>query len=98
MIEIKKSDRMVRVATLMFTNSHNVVSYVKIRNSSIFVAQHAILSEFAAWHQIRQIRDSCQQTLNWPQVRDEYRTDFDAGRGGYGQIMKTKLDVSDMFA
>ena len=29
------------------------------------------------------------------QVRDEYRTDFDSGRGGYGQIMRTKLDVND---
>ncbi len=32
------------------------------------------------------------------QVRDEYRTDYDAGRGGYGQIMKTKLDMTDIFA
>jgi nuclear cap-binding protein subunit 2 len=29
------------------------------------------------------------------QVRDEYRTDFDTGRGGYGQIMQQKLQVSD---
>ena len=27
------------------------------------------------------------------QVRDEYRTDFDSGRGGYGQIVKTKLET-----
>jgi nuclear cap-binding protein subunit 2 len=27
------------------------------------------------------------------QVRDEYRTDFDVGRGGYGQIMKQKIDI-----
>ena len=25
------------------------------------------------------------------QVRDEYRTDFDGGRGGYGKIVQTKL-------
>lgn len=25
------------------------------------------------------------------QVRDEYRTDWDAGRGGYGNIVKTEL-------
>ena len=25
------------------------------------------------------------------QVRDEYRTDFDAGRGGFGNIVKTEL-------
>ncbi len=24
-------------------------------------------------------------------MRDEYRTDFDAGRGGYGNIVKTEL-------
>jgi len=29
------------------------------------------------------------------QVRDEYRTDYDAGRGGYGQIMKQKLEMPD---
>ena len=29
------------------------------------------------------------------QVRDEYRTDYDAGRGGYGQIMKQKLELPD---
>ena len=29
------------------------------------------------------------------QVRDEYRTDFDSGRGGYGKIVQQKLDVSD---
>ena len=32
------------------------------------------------------------------QVRDEYRTDYDVGRGGYGQIMKNKLDVTEMFS
>lgn len=25
------------------------------------------------------------------QVRDEYRTDFDAGRGGYGKLISTKM-------
>lgn len=25
------------------------------------------------------------------QVRDEYRTDFDAGRGGYGKIVAQKI-------
>lgn len=25
------------------------------------------------------------------QVRDEYRTDFDAGRGGFGNIVKNEL-------
>ena len=29
------------------------------------------------------------------QVRDEYRTDYDAGRGGYGMIMKQKLELPD---
>ena len=29
------------------------------------------------------------------QVRDEYRTDFDSGRGGYGKIVQQKLDVQD---
>ena len=29
------------------------------------------------------------------QVRDEYRTDYDAGRGGYGMIMKQKLEIPD---
>ena len=29
------------------------------------------------------------------QVRDEYRTDYDAGRGGYGQIMKQKLELPE---
>ncbi len=28
-------------------------------------------------------------------MRDEYRTDYDAGRGGYGQIMKQKLELPD---
>ena len=28
------------------------------------------------------------------QVRDEYRTDYDAGRGGYGQIVKQKLELT----
>ena len=32
------------------------------------------------------------------QVRDEYRTDFDSGRGGYGQIMRTKLDANDFLS
>ena len=27
------------------------------------------------------------------QVRDEYRTDWDAGRGGYGNIVKQELAV-----
>ena len=27
------------------------------------------------------------------QVRDEYRTYFDAGRGGYGKLLKTELDA-----
>merc|ERR1712165_294244 len=31
------------------------------------------------------------------QVRDEYRTDFDGGRGGYGQIVKQKLEIPDTF-
>ena len=31
------------------------------------------------------------------QVRDEYRTDFDAGRGGYGQIVQQKLDIPNSF-
>lgn len=25
------------------------------------------------------------------QVRDEYRTDYDAGRGGYGKLLSQKL-------
>merc|ERR1712037_129071 len=29
------------------------------------------------------------------QVRDEYRTDYDAGRRGYGMIMKQKLEIPD---
>ena len=29
------------------------------------------------------------------QVRDEYRTDYDGGRGGYGMIMKQKLEIPD---
>ena len=29
------------------------------------------------------------------QVRDEYRTDFDSGRGGYGKIVQQKLDVPE---
>ena len=33
--------------------------------------------------------------LNPFQVRDEYRTDYDAGRGGYGMIMKQKLEIPD---
>ena len=32
------------------------------------------------------------------QVRDEYRTDFDSGRGGYGKIVQQKLDVADYLA
>ncbi|XP_059081058.1 nuclear cap-binding protein subunit 2-like [Tigriopus californicus] len=32
---------------------------------------------------------------NGGQVRDEYRTDFDSGRGGYGQIMQQKLQLGD---
>ena len=28
-------------------------------------------------------------------MRDEYRTDYDAGRGGYGMIMKQKLEIPD---
>ncbi|KAK5647102.1 hypothetical protein RI129_005566 [Pyrocoelia pectoralis] len=29
------------------------------------------------------------------QVRDEYRTDFDSGRGGYGKIVQQKLGGTD---
>ena len=29
------------------------------------------------------------------EVRDEYRTDYDGGRGGYGMIMKQKLEIPD---
>ena len=29
------------------------------------------------------------------QVRDEYRTDFDIGRCGYGKIMSMKLEASN---
>eukprot|EP00095_Tigriopus_kingsejongensis_P004153 maker-scaffold1541_size36691-snap-gene-0.9 protein:Tk04153 transcript:maker-scaffold1541_size36691-snap-gene-0.9-mRNA-1 annotation:"hypothetical protein SINV_03383" len=32
---------------------------------------------------------------NGGQVRDEYRTDYDSGRGGYGQIMQQKLQLGD---
>ena len=32
------------------------------------------------------------------QVRDEYRTDFDSGRGGYGKIVQQKLEVQDYLA
>ena len=32
------------------------------------------------------------------QVRDEYRTDFDSGRGGYGKIVQQKLEQPDFFA
>ena len=28
-------------------------------------------------------------------VRDEYRTDFDSGRGGYGKIVQQKLETPD---
>eukprot|EP00088_Acartia_fossae_P044837 TRINITY_DN4785_c0_g1_i2.p1 TRINITY_DN4785_c0_g1~~TRINITY_DN4785_c0_g1_i2.p1 ORF type:complete len:154 (-),score=23.20 TRINITY_DN4785_c0_g1_i2:470-931(-) len=31
------------------------------------------------------------------QVRDEYRTDFDSGRGGYGKIVQQKLEQPDFF-
>ena len=31
------------------------------------------------------------------QVRDEYRTDFDSGRGGYGLIVKQKLEINEHF-
>lgn len=31
------------------------------------------------------------QCINVFQVRDEYRTDFDSGRGGYGKIVQTKI-------
>merc|ERR1739847_87874 len=31
------------------------------------------------------------------QVRDEYRTDFDGGRGGYGQIVQQKLEIPNSF-
>lgn len=31
------------------------------------------------------------------QVRDEYRTDFDGGRGGYGMIVKQKLEIPESF-
>lgn len=30
------------------------------------------------------------------QVRDEYRTDWDAGRGGYGNIVKQELTSRQM--
>lgn len=30
-------------------------------------------------------------TVMFLKVRDEYRADFDAGRGGYGKIMQQKL-------
>lgn len=29
--------------------------------------------------------------MGFPQVRDEYRVDFDEGRGGYGNIVKAQL-------
>jgi len=32
------------------------------------------------------------------QVRDEYRTDFDSGRGGYGKIVQQKLDVPEFLS
>jgi ribosomal protein L17 len=28
-------------------------------------------------------------------VRDEYRTDYDEGRGGYGKIIQTKIRTKD---
>jgi len=31
------------------------------------------------------------------QVRDEYRTDFDNGRGGYGKIVQQKLEQPEFF-
>jgi hypothetical protein len=31
-------------------------------------------------------------------VRDEYRTDFDSGRGGYGKIVQQKLDQPDFLS
>ncbi|XP_064638986.1 nuclear cap-binding protein subunit 2-like [Lineus longissimus] len=31
------------------------------------------------------------------QVRDEYRTDFDSGRGGYGKMVKEKITHSQRF-
>lgn len=30
------------------------------------------------------------------QVRDEYRTDYDGGRGGYGKIIAQKIAPSPM--
>jgi len=29
------------------------------------------------------------------QVRDEYRTNFDSGRGGYGQLLKLELERAE---
>lgn len=29
------------------------------------------------------------------QVRDEYRTDYDSGRGGYGKIIQQKIGVNE---
>lgn len=40
----------------------------------------------------------CVQMINvkliltyYPQVRDEYRQDYDSGRGGYGKILQQKI-------
>ena len=49
------------------------------------------------WYKISVIK---QQTidLRWLlcvcQVRDEYRTDYDSGRGGYGKLVKQKLQIN----
>merc|ERR1712012_1442437 len=46
----------------------------------------------------RQDTEAAQAYINGKsggQVRDEYRTDYDAGRGGYGMIMKQKLEIPD---
>ena len=41
------------------------------------------------------IKNWTSQNSPWLQVRDEYRTDFDSGRGGYGKIVQQKLETPD---
>lgn len=56
------------------------------------------------WHQLSEAQlQSAGSMLSGPessalQVRDEYRTDYDAGRGGYGNILKQELEAKESLA
>lgn len=46
------------------------------------------------WRGVWSLRSACSVcVLSRVQVRDEYRTSFDSGRGGYGKLVQAEIDA-----